>query len=769
VGLLLAILAYFYFNYALNQEVPTIPIVTITEVTPEGTVVTDQHVIVFGQAHDPDGIVEVQLWVNGEEVASQPIPDQGQSVPINVSQAWIPTGAGNYLFVLRAIDGEGAVGQSDPLTVQAEERLFSYTVAIGDTVEIIAEQLGTTPEDIRERNPGIDDAPPPNTPIYVSPAPPISGGDDPSPPDVPRVDPPAPLPAPGDETPAEVFSPPWWRDLPLDEDFICLINPASCAVLLGGSIRITPPTNVIATLDDACQVVISWQDTTENELGFRLYRTTLGGRMRPELVTLLRDSPGSEGRLSFVDENPPNGRFFYAVTAYDSSGEYWSPPSELITASCRAAGISETRVLTIEALEMTVRDSYDRLYCYVSLAGSPFERVPHGSSFLELESGIWNIAEHFSGSNKRSVNMHRSIPLEIVAECLGWQGGTLVNLGQFSRSHPPEEWDGRLLNAGPDDGSFNVIYRINFADPEETESGLWPIIDTSIPPPYNLEATDYSVRCRMDLSTCRESDEPGISWWFRVIGDDPEPLHFKIYGRRAGEDSPHHYYTQPAGYLVAPQAPIPLEDCDVSVFYSVSSVVGFDPITGEEIESPLSEELEVPPSCPQLEITLLSLHAFSAPDGDPGTDFCLSDCGPTVEAYGWIHVGNRRIGWHSHCDPSPGTGCLTSGPGYSEIPEGSITNWAIEELNSGSGRGTHQNVFRIPIQEDRPLSANFGFYDHDFMSPDDFWCGWSSTRTFYNPVLEARSLEDWLDFDQWVEVLSPNGKCQIALRVRGVP
>lgn len=765
VCLLIAVLAFFYFNNIMNQDIPTIPIVSITEVVPEGTVVTNQHVIVFGQAQDPDGIIEVQLWVNGAMVTSQINPSTGQSAPIDTSQAWIPTGAGNYLFVLHAIDAKGFVGQSEPVAIQAAERLFTYEVASGDTIDIIADHLGTTSEDIRERNPDIEDVPVPGTSIYVSPVLPSEGGEDMEEEEVPHVDPPAPLGTPRDETPAEPASPPWWSYLPLPNGILCAINPDWCAIPLSEGERITPPTNVIATPVDPCGVVVSWEDTSENEIGFRLYRTRLGALTGPELVASFLPSLGSGTRMSFVEE-PPFGRFTYAVTAYDGPGEVWSPPSETIEILCLTLETPDTISVSVEALEMTVRDPFDRLYCYASLAGSPFERVPHGSSFIELDSGSWNIAEHFSGSNKRTIRIHRLTPLEIQAECLGWQGGTLVNLGRFSRSHPPEEWDGRLLTAGPPDSSFTVTYRINPVEPEEYETGYWAIEDASIPPPFNVNPTDLYYRCTGEPHTCREVLGPAIKWMFSVPSWISEPIYFKIFVRRADEDTPRHYYTQPDNFPAAPQ--ILVEECGSPVYYSVKAVVGHDPFIDEEIESPLSEELEVPPSCPQLEISLGQLHVYSTPDGDPGTDFCLSDCGPEVEAYGRIQVGSKRIRWNNHCDHSSGAGCISGGRSYTALRDGSILNWANEYLNTGSGGGTNHNTFRIPIPEDRNLSFGFSFYDHDHRSPDDFWCGWSSPRA-YSSFLPARSQEEWLAIDQDVEVDSPDGRCLLTLHVRGVP
>lgn len=63
---LVAGLAFAYVNYAANQAVPTRPLVRITGVIPDEAAVANQAVVVFAEASDPDGIENVELWVNGQ-------------------------------------------------------------------------------------------------------------------------------------------------------------------------------------------------------------------------------------------------------------------------------------------------------------------------------------------------------------------------------------------------------------------------------------------------------------------------------------------------------------------------------------------------------------------------------------------------------------------------------------------------------------------------------------------------------------------------------
>jgi hypothetical protein len=239
-----------------------------------------------------------------------------------------------------------------------------------------------------------------------------------------------------------------------------------------------------------------------------------------------------------------------------------------------------------------------------------------------------------------------------------------------------------------------------------------------------------------------------------------------VYRRLEGEDVPALYHTATSPSRSAPQAP---GDCDKTVFYSVSAVVGVDALTGEEIQSPPSSELLVPPSCASLEITLNTLWVYGVYDGDPCTVF--GDCRDDYEAYGWLKFNGQQITWNSHCDPGFGEGCLSGGaPSYSTLLEASGHDWSAFSLNTGDGWGRGHNVIRIPIREGEPVNFRFLLMDHDDGSDDEMWCGTAGRRTLR--MAEARTVAEWLAFDEVLTFdASPAraGSCLIDFRVRGLP
>ena len=104
----------------------------------------------------------VELWINGQMVASQVNPSQDLH-SFSTSQPWIPTGPGDYLISLRGVDRKGFSGQSEPMAIQVVERTYIPDPALhgqdivqkGDMLESIAKGLGTTPEEIASLNPGL--------------------------------------------------------------------------------------------------------------------------------------------------------------------------------------------------------------------------------------------------------------------------------------------------------------------------------------------------------------------------------------------------------------------------------------------------------------------------------------------------------------------------------------------------------------------------------------------------------------------------------------
>lgn len=763
-----------YAAYASPGGAPPRPLVRITGTFPDGSTVAGRPVVVFGEASDPSGIAGVEIWINGAKAGTQENPDASSPLLFETDQAWIPNASGNFLVILRATNGKGYSADSDPLLIIAAERSLAanpdskgeYIVRDGDTWESIAAAFETTPAELRALNPGLEELPP-GASLSIPPRPGGEAGGEAAgatpteeDADIPRLDPPGPPPPPTESggSPAEPVLAPWWGSLPLPGSVLCTLSPAACAVP-GDTLPPPPrlaPADVVGEPGSGCGVDVLWTDNSDDETGFLLYRITNRPSFHFDLLETFRASPGSGARLRYLDAHPPNGSFFYSVASYNAGGNTWSAPSPMYTSEgCPAE--AGTRALVVEALYMNLVGGYDRAYCYASLADSPFERVPAGASnFITHPGGAWNIAEYFTGENRRTVMVDAAGPLNITVECLAWRGDELVNLGRFTRSHPPVEWDGRELRGEPDGGAYMVSYRIDYSFHAADESGhaAWPIVDPAYPAPFNLHQVSSWTECTRsadDLLVCGDTAGPALAWDYAPPAGRPRPLRYQVYRRFEGGTVPVLYHTATSP---SRSAPLAAADCAVPTYYSVSAVVMLDPETAEDVQSPMSEELLVPASCGSLEITLTELYVYGA--GDPGHDY---------EAYGTLWFNGTPVIWNSHCD---GGDCLTSGPSYTSVHEATVYSWADMFLSIDRGRFSRSNnVLRVPIHDGETLRWSLVLWDHNDIGDDHTWCGGRRVHT-----LDARPIAEWLSFNQdvtWNDPYAEIGQCAMYFHVRGLP
>ncbi len=736
-----------YVVYALNRPLPSRPRIQLVSPTSEDGLVAGHTQVIRALASDPDGIERVEFWVNGELIGTQLNPGDEKSNSFSASQAWRAGAPGFFTLRARAYDPKGFMGQSDLVALHADEwvadddpaAMTQIILGEGETVEAVAAALGVDPEFVVEGDDGL------TAPLGFDEE---EGESDDEDGDVPTVFPASPEAGAPSEPVAEAlpFRLPLWRDSAIfpqlwgriggsERGVVCRLVPLLCAVpTLGGSPPI-PPSEVTAVVNlaTACEVQVSWRDHAEDELGYQIYRLTLSerdssGTIHAELIALTGPVPGTGDLGGITDHLPPSSspmEYAYSVHGFNSSGDVGSSaPSNTISGDCPPDGteLRGTQAIAIEALEMQIPESLGvyQAYCYVSLAGAPFERIPSPPSAIFYEDGVWNIARYFAGDNRRSLIVPVEQPLRIEAECLGYRRvsdveGELVRLGSFLRSHPNSEWDGRLLTAGPEEGAFEVTYRISPVI--ATDSPGWPVVDPALPAPTGLYTDDYWVDCD---AGCSPVDEPGLHWgWDGGALDETAIRGFNVYQRREGE-SRYRIITS----TLLPGFSAPLGACVHRSYYAVSAVSSaVDPATGILRHSPLSPELEVERPCRYtLEIELLGLDAVRVRDGFRGRR-------NTVQAYGEIRVNGNVVRWNAHCDGRFGRGCIGGpGPNTTRLQNGTDYPdlWPrayLKQLFYGSsGYRTGNNIILAPAIPGLEVRIGFTFYDHDRASRDDIFC-----------------------------------------------
>ncbi len=196
----LIILALFLgWSYKRGKAFNSRPLVLI--VSPENNAKYQEGdgILVHATARENNGLARIELWINDNLVDALDAEDLETNNLVLLS-SWVPTYEGRHQIIVRATSNDGIDGQS-LIQIYAvgygDDDTGIHTVENGETMESIAEDYGSTPEELTELNPEIgpggpapdDDLIVPDTEPFVdeSPAPGGEAGDPPS------VDPGSPL------------------------------------------------------------------------------------------------------------------------------------------------------------------------------------------------------------------------------------------------------------------------------------------------------------------------------------------------------------------------------------------------------------------------------------------------------------------------------------------------------------------------------------------------------------------------------------------------
>ncbi len=460
---------------ASSQPRPTLPTVVITDPKPGDSVGAMDEVVVFAHAQDPDRIARAELLVNGQLVATQGSPEQQGSSPFFFSQSWRPTQAGAYSVMVRAYDTVGYVGQSDQVILQVAERSFQPDP--NATMQDFNDQGKSiiVPQPPDEGQPD-DNLPPDNTPPGAQPpgSPPPGGGED----QVPQVDPsPVEDPLPGEGQPGEAPPPPnpsigdlLGRLLPLCGNF-----PVFCGFPGAGDSPPKAPSDVAVASRFSCSVDIRWSYSSEDVTGFYIMQVPNGG-VAPNLVEIVgKQAPQGNERMWYAKTIHIKNidATWYQIIAFNGAGQTPSHFSELLEVPCNEPNADVP--IEFELLDIDPQGQYDTVYCYVSVGGSPFEKV------LEITQDAVPMR------NTIEIEVPNA-PLTVAARCAAWRGEDWIPLGDIQKSHPPP-WDENIVyHASPADGGFEVTYRIG---PGEGAVAPTPVPGSRI---ANLEVTLQSLK-----------------------------------------------------------------------------------------------------------------------------------------------------------------------------------------------------------------------------------------------------------------------------------
>jgi hypothetical protein len=125
--------------------------------------------LVHATARSESGISRIELWADGEYVAARENPETGPVSLLVFTAGYQPATLGSHTLVVRATSAGGVDGQStvaihvvEAVADADEVRGTHFVDDPAETLESIAEEYGTTEEELRELNPDlVDEGPEP--------------------------------------------------------------------------------------------------------------------------------------------------------------------------------------------------------------------------------------------------------------------------------------------------------------------------------------------------------------------------------------------------------------------------------------------------------------------------------------------------------------------------------------------------------------------------------------------------------------------------------
>ncbi|MBI4675350.1 MAG: hypothetical protein HY741_27210 [Chloroflexi bacterium] len=804
------------YSFWRSAQTVSLPRVLIAKPTDGATIAVNYTTLVVANATDPDGIARVEFWINGKLAGTQLNPKPAERAPFSASQVWRPTGEAAYTIFVRAIDTQGYAGDASLIAVQARpvivEPPFDPTTQVivspGENLDLLAEKYHTTAAEIRRRNPALGNGEPqPGDAIVVPFSPDTANPDDSAdaPSDAPSIEPPPaspPPPPPGDAPAAEPDEPlapfgdlgartlcsfmspgtpgcPSTDGTALDalapygapsaSPFCSFAPPDTfgCPPLpRAGETPPRAPYALRAELTSDCQVNVTWADDSAGGARFVVFRIYRGLQ---RISTTLTNASGS-AYLGFMDEHPPVGTVSYAVLAENAAGGSVSEPSNPVTIGAACARVSgEVESVEWELVAAETTERFERLYCYASLAGLPFERVPDSpGQFITLADSHWDSASAPLEGTRVTLIAPRTSGLEMAAECLGWRTGALLpeSLGLLRQTHHHSEWHDAplIVEAASDTGGLRVQYKIQhyLITREGPPSAQHALIDPTVPRPTRLRRSDWWD----DPNTGRRVNAPGLGWTFFVPFGFERPLQgFNVEAEIVGSAPPPLEAQVPIAINTVPLVRPPRTDCPRVIYRVQTLLAEVDPATGQPIGSPWSEPLEIS-DCPIPMIVELL-------DVTTGNDLCDADpcfLDESVNSYGsmlfapsdGVHPGAEGdatiIQWNSSCGTEPpieailsdvlfppvlivnaffsSTGTICGAARLAtDLDEGETARFANEYLSirqapsvipaGGAGPlasfSQNNNLFVYPMLAGEGLDFFFAFYERD-PGPDDIWC-----------------------------------------------
>lgn len=423
----------------VKVEGSTAPTVIVNSPVPGEAIAVDSFFVANMTATGQNPVLRIELWMDGILLETQVPPEEIGEVTTFYATASILMTEGPHMFFARAVDSNGLIGQSIPISVPSKPKLSANADGAIPTEPV----EGSVPSE-------LETSPPPQS-LTAPPS---------------NIHSPAPLPP----SPPGIIISSVLEYKPID--FGSLLP-----ILL--SARPKAPTSLKIGYEN-CTIRLVWMDNASDETHFNVWMQALGG---PAMVIATLESRAQTGEAWYEFAAPVFGIYSFWIEAMNGLG---GQSSEIAWVGVTDLICGAPTQLNIEIVDLSVNGGYDSVYCYLSVEGLPEKRIPvTHDQFIPVVGGGGDVS-NWTGSGN-SILLPNPMDGEITLEgkCLGSQGGSKPdNLGSFQTSAHQDQWDGKpmqITGAG-----FTFDYRILPSGSENT-LGSYGYYDLTLEVPYDLE------------------------------------------------------------------------------------------------------------------------------------------------------------------------------------------------------------------------------------------------------------------------------------------
>ncbi|MCJ7514055.1 MAG: LysM domain-containing protein, partial [Anaerolineales bacterium] len=478
--------AFVFVGYSLRQQrqvraqfAP--PTVLVTDPASGVSAPAESYLGVSATAMGMSPIISVELWLDGELKETQSSDQPEGLSPFYANFGLLVPSEGSHMLFVRAVDANGVIGQSLPISVVGEpkssQEFLAVTVQEGETLEGIANASATSPEILQALNPGLGSQPPTGTLVKV-PLPPAEG---------PPASPSGPSPAPG-SVPVEIPNIAMLQSASEKSPGLLpsgLFLPEPFAGKVGPPIA---PTGLQAEVK-GCKVMLRWNDHADTEDNYYVYMVPVNFHGFAVPIAYLKPSP-STGPAWHEFQPTVGGAVSLWVEAANSYGAQPSNVAWVYIPYDSGCPPTVAQDLDVTLLDMSVATTMDNAYCYVSFENNPEQRIPiQENVFLLLQDGK---SHGPIGAAFFVIPIPKDDSLDLSGVCYGWSGDSFRELGSFSDSFPPGTWNGdrQTLRWNGHEIGLSVKPRTGWLTGTQV---IGSTTDPTLPVPYDVLEEPWNV------------------------------------------------------------------------------------------------------------------------------------------------------------------------------------------------------------------------------------------------------------------------------------